>query len=340
MHERLEGALPVVPPGGGVAVLRALPGLGDLLSVVPALRAVRTSRPDVEVTYIGLPETAPLVRRFSRYVDRFLPFPGFPGLPDRRPDVRRLPGFLAQVHSFRFDLAIQLQGSGELTNNVAALLGARRIAGHYRGSGPPCDAALFLPWSDACSEVRRALRLMAHLGCPADDEDLEFPIARGAAAELTALPHLASIAGRPYVVLHPGAAAADRRWRVDGFAEVGDRLAEAGYAVVLTGSAVERPITHELGGLMRNPVVDLAGRTSLDALAVLLSGASILICNDTGVSHLAAALRIPSVIVFRSTDPARWAPLDRVRHRPAQGSVRHVLAEARRLLHGVRLDAA
>ena len=92
MHERIDGALPVVPAEGRVAVLRALPGLGDLLCVVPALRALRTARPDVEVTYIGLPETAPLVRRFAHYLDRFLPFPGFPGLPDRRPDVRRLPG--------------------------------------------------------------------------------------------------------------------------------------------------------------------------------------------------------------------------------------------------------
>src|SRR5690606_533879 len=67
---------------------------------------------------------------------------------------------------------------------------------------------------------------------------------------------------------------------------------------------------------MTHPSINVAGETSLGMLAALLERASLLVANDTGVSHLAAALRVPSVIVFLSSDPERWAPLDLMRHRP------------------------
>jgi ADP-heptose:LPS heptosyltransferase len=329
-----------VPPDGRVLVFRALPGIGDLLCAVPALRALRASRPDVEIAYVGLPETEALVERFPRYVDRFIAFPGFPGLPDRRPDVRKLPELLATVQAERFDLAVQLHGSGELTNPITALFGARRMAGHYR-TRPPVDAACFLPWVEGCSEVRRGLRLMAHLGWPSDDETLEFPIAPGADEALLALDGASAIATRPIVVVHPGASEASRRWSPAGFAEVADELADAGYLVVLSGGAAERELTAVVASLMRNPAIDLAGRTTLDLLAALVRRASLLVCNDTGVSHLAAALATPSVVVFRTSDKHRWAPLDQRLHRPVFGSSRQVLSEARRALRaGAQRHAA
>ncbi len=330
----------IVPPDGRVVVFRALAGLGDFLCVVPALRALKTARPDVELTWIGLPDSAPLARRFDRYVDRFLPFPGFPGLPDRRPDVRRLPGFLASVQAWEFDLAIQLQGNGDLTNLVTALFRARRMAGHYLHAAPPADSSLFLPWVEGCSEVRRSLRLMAHLGWASDDESLEFPVAATADAELDAIDGLDGLAARRIVCLHPGATDPRRRWSPAGFAEVGDRLAERGYAIVLTGSASERDLTGLVARLMRQPALDLAGRTSADALAALYRRSALLVCNDTGVSHLAAALRVPSVVVFRTSDKRRWAPLDHELHRPVFGSARQVLAEASRALRMAQRRAA
>jgi ADP-heptose:LPS heptosyltransferase len=71
---------------------------------------------------------------------------------------------------------------------------------------------------------------------------------------------------------------------------------------------------------MKAPVVDLAGKTNLGALGVLFSRARLLVCNDTGVSHLAAALKIPSIVLFSASDPVRWAPLNRELHRPLPGA--------------------
>jgi ADP-heptose:LPS heptosyltransferase len=87
----------------------------------------------------------------------------------------------------------------------------------------------------------------------------------------------------------------------------------------LTGSAAEKELVLAVSRAMKRTALDLSGRTTLGALAALLSQARLLICNDTGVSHLAAALCIPSVVIFLNSDAARWAPLNRELHRVVGG---------------------
>ena len=106
-----------------------------------------------------------------------------------------------------------------------------------------------------------------------------------------------------------------RRWPAERFAALADAAADAGRRVVITGTASDAPAVAALRRAMRHPAVDLAGRTSLWTLGALLQGAERLLCNDTGVSHVAAALGVPSVVVSSGADVSRWAPLDSVRHR-------------------------
>jgi ADP-heptose:LPS heptosyltransferase len=102
------------------------------------------------------------------------------------------------------------------------------------------------------------------------------------------------------------------------------QLSRGGLPVFLTGTAEEAPITARvaaaarLAGAASGPaegeIVDLAGRTSIGALGALIARAALVVTNDTGTSHLADALRTPSVVVFLASDPRRWAPLDRALH--------------------------
>ncbi len=296
-----------------IAVFRALQ-LGDLLCVVPALRALRAAAPHAKITLIGLPWAASFVERFSKYVDRYMAFPGFPGLPETTPELGRIPDFFASAQRQEFELAIQLHGSGALTNPITTALGATRNAGFYLPGRYCPDPPCFASWSESEHEVLRALRLMNFLGIKTQGEALEFPLHdadyRALRSVEETLPAAAS-----YACIHPGARLPSRRWPPQRFAQVADGLAAQGLRIVVTGSGQERGITQAVLASMRAPAIDMTGRTDLGALAALIAHARLVVCNDTGISHVAAGVATPSVIVCSGADPARWAPLDRRRHR-------------------------
>src|SRR5947209_9725461 len=174
--ERL--ARPGAPPPRRVVILRALQ-LGDLLCAVPAFRALRAALPEAEVVLVGLPWARAFVERYRDCLDGFREFPGYPGLPERPPQLERIPAFLAALQQERFDLAVQLHGSGPFVNPLTVLFGARRTAGFYLPGDYRPDPELFLPWPDGGLEVRRLLALTEFLGLPARGEHLEFPLHPG-----------------------------------------------------------------------------------------------------------------------------------------------------------------
>jgi ADP-heptose:LPS heptosyltransferase len=291
-----------------IAVVRALQ-LGDLLCAVPALRALDAEFPAARIALVGLPWAREFVERFRRYLDEFIEFPGFPGMPERPCAPEALPPFFEAMKARRFDLALQMHGSGDYMNPLTLMMGARRSAGFFLPDHACPDAQRFAEWREDEHEVLRWLRLLAHIGVPAKGSHLEFPLQPQDWDEWRAL-RLAD-----YVCLHPGSQLPSRRWPAERFASVGDALAKAGWRVVLTGSKAEAPLTRRVAAAMQAPATDLAGRTSLGTLGAVVARARLLVSNDTSVSHIAAAMRTPSVVVACGSDPQRWAPLDRHLHR-------------------------
>lgn len=307
--------------GGGqverIAVLRAL-ALGDMLCAVPALRALRGAHPDAHITLIGLPWAAEFVERFDHLLDAFSPFPGWPGMPEVAFDAARTAAFLGEAQH-RFDLAVQLQGSGLASNAFAAMLGARQTAGFLPpGIGTPPAPGQWLHHDPRGHEIHRLLRLApafgsGHRPAPPDDH-LEFPVRPAERIQAEGLLAAAAIDRGAYAVVHPGSSDPRRRWPAEQFGDVVRELRSAGLRVVVTGVQSEAALTARVAAAAPDAALDLAGRTSLGVLAALVEGARLVVSNDTGVSHLAAALRTPSVVVFTGSDPTRWAPLDADRH--------------------------
>ncbi|WP_298178525.1 glycosyltransferase family 9 protein [Saccharomonospora sp.] len=269
-------------------VLRAL-GLGDLLTSVPALRALRRARPDDEIVLAAPAPLAPLVGLLDA-VDVLLPTPRLGALRRSAAD-----GALP-----RPDLAVNLHGRGP--QSIADLLDTDpgRLITHRHPDRPRLDGPA---WRDDLHEVARWGALLAYHGIPVDP------------GELWVSPPPEPSPAPGAVVIHPGAAFPARRWPPERFAAVARALADDVSAavgpappVIVTGSEAERPLAvdvAERAGLGHEAVFvgqDLAG------LATLVAGASLVVCGDTGVGHLATAFGTPSVLLFGPTSPDWWGP--------------------------------
>ncbi|HKQ29867.1 MAG TPA: glycosyltransferase family 9 protein [Burkholderiales bacterium] len=302
------------PGPARIAVFRALQ-LGDMLCAVPALRALRKAAPQARITLIGLPWAQEFVRRFRRYVDDLLVFPGFPGMTEQASDIAALPRFFQEAQQREFDLTIQLHGSGAVTNVIGTLLGAKHQAGFYMDHAYRPNTRYFMPWPGEEPEITRYLQLMHFLGVPLQGEELEFPLFAEDVEALKVVFDTYDLQPGRYLCMHPGARLPSRRWSAQRFGAVAQTLAEQGYRIVLTGSAAERPIADKVLHCTQAPIVNLMGKTGLGTLVALIDASGLLVCNDTGVSHIAAAVGTPSVVVACGGSVGRWAPLNRQRHR-------------------------
>ena len=307
--------LSLQPAPRRIGVFRALQ-LGDMLCAVPGLRSIRAAWPHAQLTLIGLPWARALCERLA-CVDGFMAFPGHPALPERVPDPRGWTQFEREVQGAELDLLVQFHGSGHVLNDLLADLPARVRAGFCEPGGSGDGHDWHLHWPQNGHEIERLLRLTQFLGLPDTGTGLDFPLRP---ADVQAAAALTREVQAPYVCVHPGARLPSRRWPPQRFAAVADALAARGFAVLITGSAEEAELTRSVREAMRQPALDLAGRTDLWTLGALVQGARLVLCNDTGISHVAAALRRPSVVISCGSDVGRWAPLDARLHR--------VLAEA------------
>lgn len=263
-------------------VLRAL-GLGDLLTAVPALRALRRGMPRTRITLAAPAALEPLARATGA-VDGVLPADGLDG--PLRP-------------SGPVDVAVNLHGRGPRSHRLLAGLAPGRLlafaCGPSHTGGPD--------WDPGEHEVARWCRLVTAYGFDADPGDLDLPAPTAASPAPGA------------AVVHPGAAFPARRWPAERFAAVAAALRDGGERVVVTGGPGETSLARRvvrLAGL--DEAADLSGRTPLPELAALVAGARLVVCGDTGVAHLATAYRTPSVLLFGPTPPGRWGPPDRAEH--------------------------
>jgi ADP-heptose:LPS heptosyltransferase len=263
-------------------VLRAL-GLGDLATVVPALRGLRRAYPDHEMVLAGPAPLAPLVGATGA-VDRLYVTPAYVRAP------------IEELHwrGPRPRLAVNLHGSGPQSHRALLATGPDRFVGYACPAAGQLDGP---PWSDDEHEVQRWCRLLTWAGVEADADDLALPVPdapRGLCGT---------------IVLHPGASGPERRWPIVRFAAVARVLARTGHRVVITGSRAEAGDAAAVaGGAGLPPSAVLAGRTDLAALSAVVAHARLLVCGDTGVAHLASAYGTPSVVLFGPVSPAKWGP--------------------------------
>jgi ADP-heptose:LPS heptosyltransferase len=157
-----------------IAILRALQ-LGDMLAAVPAFRAIRRQLPEAEITLIGLPWAAAFARRFARYIDRFIEFPGYPGIAEVPFDAARTAPFLEEQRAYGYDIVVQMHGSGQVSNRFVLDLNGRSTVGYYQGKRPP-GLTVAAPYPDEEHEIVRNLGLANLLGSPKEGDAINQDI--------------------------------------------------------------------------------------------------------------------------------------------------------------------
>jgi lipopolysaccharide heptosyltransferase II len=289
-------------------------GIGDAIALLPALQALRKGYPAAEIDLLTSPPAAELLAGDPR-VDRVLATRFLFEGPSRgrgrcAPRLREWRATVRRLRERRYDLAIDFRGDFRTILWLTCASGApRRLSWFHVSAGRP----LLTEGAEGpgpLHEVAANLRLVAALGLPALECAPRIEVSPTAARQAEALLRTQGLAGRSRVGFHCFAISPLRTWPAERFVRVIDRLMfEEGIGVVLLGSASEAPAARALAARCTGRPTSLAGETTLPEIAAVLSRLDLLVCLDSGLLHLAAAVGTPTVSLFGPGDPDRWRPL-------------------------------
>ena len=272
--------------------------LGDIVQALPVLAGLRRRWPGAHLAWVANAGFAPLLEGCPG-LDEVVPFP-------RRGGLGRLLALASRLRRGRFDLAIDLQG---LFRSAAMgwLTGAPRRAGF-------ASARELAPWlyTDRLpTQVKAMPAVLANwsmaqaLGCDGPPPPARLGISAAHRAEAARL-----LAGqpRPLLAIHPGASWTTKRWPAEHFAALARRARKRfGVGVAVVGGPGEEPLARAVAQAVGD-AADLSGKTGLLVLAAVLESAQLMLANDSGPMHLAAALGTPVVSPFTCTSPLRAGP--------------------------------
>ncbi|MFX1767401.1 glycosyltransferase family 9 protein [Paraburkholderia sp. A1RI-2L] len=290
--------------------------LGDVLMTTPALRALRDSAGARHITLLASPAGAAIARHLPD-VDEVIEYdaPWTNGERITTGAGAIDDALLARLRAGRFDAAaiFTVYSQNPLpAATLCFLAGIERRLAHCR-ENPYALLTHWLPEREPHAgvrhEVERQLALVRSVGAESDDARMRVRVDAGARATLARKQRERGVEpARSWIVVHPGASAASRRYPAALHAEAIDLLAPfISDPVLLTGSAAEAALTRDVASFVQPAaqlrLVDLAGALTLGEFIALLDSASLLIANNSGPVHLAAALGTPVVDLYALTNP-------------------------------------
>jgi heptosyltransferase-2 len=301
--------------------------VGDAVMATPTLRALRALYPQAEIAY--------LLRRYVKPIYTGMPWADrlitYRTGKTRAKAGKGLFDLAARLRSARFDLAVLLPNSFK-SALLCKMAGIEKVVGYDRdGRGfllsdkllPQKDRGKFVPFPI----IRYYMGIAQYLGSHERELSMQLFVtpnqrrAAGMVFERAGLdPELerpAARGGAPLVLLNPGAQyGAAKCWLPEHFAEIADRLhTERGATILLSGAPRERAILDAILRHMKHKPVDLStlGMT-LGSLKEITRRCDLMVTNDTGPRHIAAAFEVPVVTVFGPTHP-EWTEINFARER-------------------------
>jgi lipopolysaccharide heptosyltransferase II len=313
---------PATPWGDArnVLVVR-LDNMGDVLMTTPAIAAVKHHAPGMRVTLLCSRSGAAL-RRHLPVVDEIIEY-GAPWMKGTRRGALNDRRLISRLSRAEFDAAVIFTVCTQSALPAALLC---RLAGiplrvaHSREN--PYDLLTdWVPDREVCAdgmrhEVTRQLDLVRSVGfTPLSDRLVFNCVPMDLHSMRRKLVRAGGDLSRRFIVIHPGATAASRRYPAERFGAAADAIARhSGCQIVFTGGADELSLVAAARQQMRQPGISLAGDLTLGELAALVESAALIICNNSGPAHIAAALGTPVVVLYAMTNPQHtpWQAKGRV----------------------------
>jgi len=289
--------------------------LGDIVLALPALSALRKNYPDAKISWLVRTEFAPLLKNHPDLTETILFDRNF--LAKAWYNLRAFRSLLSLIGRLRrdsFDAVIDLQGLFR-TASLGWLSGCKRRFGM---SNAREFAHIFYTHKvtqnqDCIHLVDYYLKIIQAAGAP--DIGVRFVLPEDSAAAADSVSQLLAehnITPGNYVVFVPGSAHSDKCWPTERFATLADKISQKfGLPIIAVGTASENDTIEKLKNKADTPISNFAGATNLGELVALLRAARLVISNDTGPGHIAAALGTPLVMIFSWSNPARIAPYGR-----------------------------
>ena len=279
--------------------------LGDIIHALPSLYELRQLYPNAKISWLVEPQFKDILPEMP-YIDNKIIF--------CKNDLKKksflqklsyLHNLRKELHSYKFDLVIDLQGLMK-SSLIVLLSGCSNRIGY-------CEMreGSFLFTKAICGPnakghvVQRYLDVMRYLGSQVDKVYFPLPAFTKERQKMSDLLHDGGIVGK-YVVFFPGSRWLTKEWPVECYAELAKELLLDGLSVIIAGGADDKEKGCKIKELTENEAIfDLTGQTSLTEMAGLVRDASLCVGGDTGPMHIAAASGVPTLSLFGPVNPAR-----------------------------------
>ncbi|HKP47561.1 MAG TPA: lipopolysaccharide heptosyltransferase II [Pyrinomonadaceae bacterium] len=277
--------------------------IGDTVLSTPSLIALKRFRPNLTVDILLEDWVAPVLAG-SPHVDKVITM--------QRGDLASRARVARQLRANRYDVVYNLHG-GTTATFLTRATGAPQRVGYadyqyawLHNHQSPSSSAL---WQrDKTHSAEQQLALLGWTGIPVSDRPAtQLAVISSANDEISRQLNAANLEKSSFVVIHPAAAFATKQWAVENFARVADELSAQGLAVVAISAPNERPIVDDLISVSAAPIFPLTN-LRLPEVTALLARARLFVGNDSGIAHMAAAVKTPAVVVFGSSNTAHWRP--------------------------------
>jgi len=292
-------------------LLIRLDHLGDVLLTTPAFRSLKHRFPHARITMVVKEWALEAVKK-NPYIDRIIIFNSFWTISKK--EATKIEGIhgicqlIRQLRKERFDLAIDFRG--DFRNIlIAYLLGAnRRVSYAIRGGGFLLTHSV--PYEPGIHEIDKNLKLLTSVGINSEDGQPELYFNDTDMGWVEQIFEQQGInLNHKNIALHHGAASQYKRWDVERFMVLAERLTENNCTNVLIFGGPYEGKAHQLGE-RRQKGIFLMPNMTICQMAAAFKRCKLLVCNDSGPMHVGIAVGTPTVAIFGPTYPQRFGPKD------------------------------